>query len=399
MLKRLHVKNFKLLRDVQLEFKPGSPTVLIGPNSSGKSTVIEVLDFLARCADSGLEGALKAHGGFLSIRTAGVSSPLEISSKWGFVVKEKSWELEWTFRLDSSRSSVVTVVYESLTNRKEQLVATDDEGDRTILDETDNDIRVDVENPRKLSFELFKDATRYSGLGWIRNIVSKTRVLGSMASAPAWSRAGDERASARDSMIISTQSFIGREGLGLANALYNIQTDHHKSWATLEATFRAEFPFVQRIIFPADPGGSRISFAVEDSRFPGQRIYASEMSDGMIVFLCLLSLVLHPEQRAVLALDEPDAHLHPSAVRRLLALAHEPGFHRDLIFVTHANAVLDELRNPAESVRIFEPSTDGAKVRRLDKDALSEWRREYTLSEMRQTGLLDPSNTDYSEEK
>jgi predicted ATPase len=33
-------------------------------------------------------------------------------------------------------------------------------------------------------------------------------------------------------------------------------------------------------------------------------------------------MILNPIQFAVLALDEPDAHLHPSAVRRLMALAH-----------------------------------------------------------------------------
>jgi AAA15 family ATPase/GTPase len=60
MLERLRIKNFKLLRDVELEFQRDVPTVLIGPNASGKSTVIEVLDFLARCATEGLEPALIA---------------------------------------------------------------------------------------------------------------------------------------------------------------------------------------------------------------------------------------------------------------------------------------------------------------------------------------------------
>ena len=37
MLRRLHVKNFKLLRDVEIEFETDKPTVFIGPNASGKS--------------------------------------------------------------------------------------------------------------------------------------------------------------------------------------------------------------------------------------------------------------------------------------------------------------------------------------------------------------------------
>lgn len=150
---------------------------------------------------------------------------------------------------------------------------------------------------------------------------------------------------------------------------------------------------MKRIVFPPDPGGSRISFAIEDARFTGRRIYASEMSDGMIVYLSLLSMVLHPDQRAVLALDEPDAHLHPSAVRRLLALAHEQHGGRRLVMVTHSNTVLEELRDPAASIRIVECTNDGARIRKLDPKALAAWRADYTLSEMRRTGLLDPSNS------
>lgn len=226
-------------------------------------------------------------------------------------------------------------------------------------------------------------------------MLRQIRILGAMASAPTWARASGERASARDSLIISTERFVGREGIGLVTALYNLQTDHGDAWDPLQSAFRAEFPFTKRIIFPADPGGSRISFALEDTRFPARRIYSSEMSDGMIVYLCLLSMIVHPGQGVVLALDEPDAHLHPSAVRRLLALAHEKHSSRDLVIVTHSNAILNELRDPAASVRIVEPTKEGARIRKLDAEALKAWRGEYTLSAMRRTGLLDPANSAY----
>ena len=109
-------------------------------------------------------------------------------------------------------------------------------------------------------------------------------------------------------------------------------------------------------------------------------------------------MIVHPDQEAVLALDEPDAHLHPSALRRLLSLAHEEHARRHLLIVTHSNALLDELRDPAASVRIVEPTKDGARIRKLDPEALKAWRTDYTLSDMRRTGLLDPSNTDYGDD-
>lgn len=400
MLQRLCVKNWKLLQDVEIELVHDVPTVLIGPNSSGKSTVIEVLDFLARCAAEGLEEAVVAHGGMSSIRTAGITAPVEIESMWSFKEDSRTWLLSWKLSLDAGPNGQVVILEESLLDGERALLSTTDDGSRLVLDELVPDkpprpVRLPppLSAARTLGFHGFMDPKRYSGLFRLRSIVGQIRVLGAMAAAPTWARASAERASARDSLVISTQAHVGREGLGLATALYNLQTDHGDVWEQLHRAFRAEFPFTKRIVFPPDPGGSRISFALEDARFPGRRIYASEMSDGMIVYLCLLTMIVQPNQRAVLALDEPDAHLHPSAVRRLMGLAQEKHPRRHLLIVTHSNALLDELRDPARSVRIVEPSDKGARIRKLDPDALNAWRGEYTLSEMRRTGLLDRSNS------
>jgi predicted ATPase len=402
MLERLRVKNFKLLRDVDVTFQGDIPTVLIGPNASGKSTVIEVLDFLARCATDGLEAALVAHGGMSSVRTAGTTDPIEIVTDWSFGIRasNKVWALHWEISLQAGAGGQVFIRSESLRDGERVLLSTSEDGSRELVDELYPDVPpTPIMNGRALGFQAIVDEHRYPGLWWLRFTVSAVRVLGSIASTPPWARASAERASPRDALVISTQGFVDREGLGLANALYNLQTNHGEAWDKLQRAFRAEFPFVRRIVFPPDPGGSRIYFALEDERFTGRKIYASEMSDGMIVYLCLLSMILNPIQFAVLALDEPDAHLHPSAVRRLMALAHGKHAKRRLVIVTHSNALLDELREPAASIRIVQSTKAGTRIDKLDPEALKAWRTEYTVSEMRSTGLLDPSNSAYGSDE
>lgn len=399
MLRRLRVKNFKLLRDVEIEFEAGAPTVLIGPNASGKSTVIEVLDFLGRCAQDGLQEAVVAHGGISTMSTAGAGT-VEIDTEWNFAGdldfpwdQREDLELHWKFKL-SGLSGSAGVFNESLRDGERVLVGATAQNRHVAFDESKPDHGRAI-TPGTLAFEGVNDSFSFPRLARLRERVGAIRVLGALATTPSWARSSVERASARDSVVLSTQEFVGREGLGLAAALYNLHTDHGDAWGRLERAFKGEFPFVRRIVFPADPGGSRISFAIEDQRFSGRKIYASEMSDGMIVYLCLLSLILHPQQKGVLALDEPDAHLHPSALRRLMALAHEQHGTRALVIATHSNVLLDELRDPAASVRIVEPSPEGARIRRLDPDALTAWRTDYSLSDLRRTGLLDSSNTAY----
>ena len=49
MIDRIHIQNFKCLRDVEVEL--GAFNVLIGPNDSGKTSFLEAIRWLA-CSDS-----------------------------------------------------------------------------------------------------------------------------------------------------------------------------------------------------------------------------------------------------------------------------------------------------------------------------------------------------------
>jgi len=358
--------------------------------------VLEVIEFLRRCATDGLSAAVTAHGGYGAIRTAGAEGPVEIETTWKVATnttRVRQLSLTWKIALVPGNVGVL-VASESLHDGKQVRVTTGDDGARQALPETPERKSVPLMDNRQLAFEILRDPTNFPSLNVLRALCIFCRYLGVLATTASWARSATDRSSARDSVVLAPEPFVGHEGMGLANALYNLQTNHLEAWQTLERSFRAEYPFVKRIVFPADAGGGKVGFALEDKRFTGTRIYASQMSDGMIAFLTLLVSVLQPDQRGVLALDEPDVHLHPSALRRFVALCASADLYRRIILVTHSNALLDALDDPAKVLRIVEPGPDGAHVRTLDPTALTAWRKEYTLSEMRVTGLLDANNTE-----
>jgi predicted ATPase len=409
VLQKLRVKNFRLLRDVEIEFERDAPTVFVGPNGSGKSTVLEVLDFLSRCPEQGVQAAAAEHGGIRDIRTIGVDEPVVIEMIWLFSTglgkpTERHWKLEWHISLQAARNGSVIIQREELidagSHSKRQLVVTDENGARAVFHEDDPNARPSMlPSSAQLAFEAFKDSKRFAGLAWLMRLLTRMNVLGALFTAPTWARAEKSQTSPRDSLILGPKTFLDRQGIGLANVLFHLFNEHSEAWEELERALRAELPFVRRLVFPPDLGGSRIAFAFEDERFSGRKVFASEMSDGMIAYLCLLASVLHPEQRGILGLDEPDANLHPSALRRFVALSHQKNLLRRLAIVTHSNALLDELRDPARSIRIVESTRSGARIRKLDPAALEAWRKDYSLSELRRTGLLDPSNASYGTEE
>jgi predicted ATPase len=312
---------------------------------------------------------------------------------------EGRWRLRWRVLLGRAHNGGVRIERESLVDDAQPeprpLVA-DAGGKRLVFPENGStDGPSEVTKADTLAFHAFVDEGRFPGLSDLRFLVRNVRVLGALPTAPSWARSNNAQPSPRDSLVIGPKTFLDRQGIGLANVLYELFTDSATEWSELERAFRAEFPFVRRIVFPAEPGGSKIAFALEDVRFPDRKVLASEMSDGMVAYLCLLASVLHPLQVGVLGLDEPDANLHPSAIRRLVSLAHRKRSKRRLIIVTHSSALLDELVDPARSIRVVESTKDGAVIRKLDAEALASWREDYTLSEMRRTGLLDASNSSY----
>jgi predicted ATPase len=254
------------------------------------------------------------------------------------------------------------------------------------------------EHYRQLSLEIFSDPWSYPRLSRVRHALRTIRVYTQFLITPLWARDAREGSlSAFDGVVVAPAPRIEPRGLNLINSLFHLQNDHHETWEELVDAFRAEFPFVQRLEFPADPAGGRIALGWRDRRYPGVRMQGHQMSEGMTAYLCLLAAILSPEPATAIAFDEPDVHLHPSAMRRLVYLL-EKASERTAVFVTtHSDRLLDFLSDPAGSLRVCEPKDGGVTIQSLNGDALDEWRKRYSLSELRQRGHLDSSNASAAE--
>jgi len=199
---------------------------------------------------------------------------------------------------------------------------------------------------------------------------------------------------ARESTLIRSIPRIDRRGLDLVNALYTIHARSPETWEALLQHLQAEFPFVSRLFFPPDPGGGRIALGWEDRRFPGVELTAREMSEGMFAYCAILAAILAPDWPAVLAFDEPDAHVHPSAIRRLIGLLEDLTDKTSVVITTHSDRLLDYLNDPGKSIVTCDPVPDGVRLERLDQEALKRWREVYSMSDLRRQGHLDHQNQD-----
>lgn len=119
-----------------------------------------------------------------------------------------------------------------------------------------------------------------------------------------------------------------------------------------------------------------------------KEIPATRMSDGTLRFLCLLSVLCHPEPPPLICLEEPEIGLHPDILPIVAHLLVEASNRSQLIVTTHSDTLVSALTDEAESVLVCERTEDGTQLRRLESEKLQDWLGRYKLGELWKMGEL-----------
>lgn len=104
-LKSLRVQHYKSLADIYLEFLP--TTILVGPNSSGKSNIVDVLRFIRDAVWHGLDHALSERGGLDVLRQYSPTRPFTLSITLDFeqTINRKGYLASYTLKIAGSGSN------------------------------------------------------------------------------------------------------------------------------------------------------------------------------------------------------------------------------------------------------------------------------------------------------
>lgn len=133
-------------------------------------------------------------------------------------------------------------------------------------------------------------------------------------------------------------------------------------------------------------GGTVQIFLHEDGL--QQPIPATRLSDGTLRFLCLLSVLCHPEPPPLVCLEEPEIGLHPDILPMVAELLVEASHKTQLIVTTHSDILVDALTDTPEAVVVCENTAGTTTLKRLDADELKPWLEKYRLGELWTRGDL-----------
>ena len=131
--------------------------------------------------------------------------------------------------------------------------------------------------------------------------------------------------------------------------------------------------------------GGTVQVFFTEGRFT---IPATRLSDGTVRYLCLLAVLCNPAPPPLICIEEPELGLHPDILPKIADLLLEASEHTQLIVTTHSDVLVDAMTSTPEAVLVFEKQSQHTVARRLDSDELNSWLKKYRLGDLWTRGLL-----------
>jgi predicted ATPase len=399
-IQELRVRGFRSLHDVA--WQPGDLNIVIGPNASGKSNLLRVLELLSISAQGGLGKHIQREGGIEPLLWNGSVDSIHLELQFrqpdrGAHPALRAALSRWEYRLELVRIGK-TSAYRVQTE---------------VLGDFQRVVTGEKPEPFKLLERQQQRAVVYDEnehqLVAPEDLVLPEETLLSMAAGPytgnrqipiyqqhlaTWGIYQDfhtdRDALIRQSAVARNETRLAADGQDLVSVLHTLyQTNREFNQevnAAMKAAFGDEF---EELIFPP-AAEQRIQFGVRwRSLRQGQS--AADLSDGTLRFLFLLAVLANPVPPPLIAIDEPETGLHPSMLPIIAEYSADASARAQIIFTTHSPAFLDAFKDirPQPTITVLDWVSGKSELRIRSGSELEHWLQHYTLGEMYRSGELE----------
>lgn len=402
LFKSSHLKNLLSFRDTEVSL--GSLNVLIGPNASGKSNLIEALALL-QALPTDLAGFFRRNGPILDWIWKGDISPSETRASIAEIVavlenprgiREAEKQLTYGLQI-ASNNERLQIVSEKLENirphhtdqprpyyyfsvengygRISPIRLNEDQGESS--DRLPTRLTPDDFPPTRSVMSQFRDPVNFPTL-----TQTSRRLLG-MRLYRDWNigRASPAR---RPQPTDDDIDVLAEDFSNLALVVNDLQT---RGLEALIDTNLKRFYESYNGLRPRVYGGT-IQLAATEAGMQGT-IPATRLSDGTMRFIALLTILCHPQPPESICIEEPELALHPDAMPLLAELLRSASERAQIIVTTHSPDLVDQFTTDPENVMVCERGFDNdTQLKRLSREELEDWLKDYRLGEIWQKGVI-----------
>ena len=369
-----------------LELRPLN--VLIGPNGSGKSNLIEAIgllkatprDLTAPIREGGgirdwiWRGDPKASSAHIEVIINNPKSSSALRYSLGFAERGQQFELteERIENKEAYSNYSSPYLYYELRNGRATLNYRDESKSRG---EMQRELRLEEIDPQQSIFAQRKDPDHYPELTWLGETFDRMRLYRE-------SSFGRRTPPRQPQPADLPNDFLLEDGRNLGLVLNRLKREPEVKSQILK-TMRQLYEGVIDLDISIE-GGTVQVFAQEENII----VPATRLSDGTLRFLCLLSILCHPNPPPLVCIEEPELGLHPDVLPVLSDLLREASQRSQLIITTHSDMLVDTLTDTPESVVVCEKHDNQTEMHRLDKADLTEWLKRYSLGDLWTRGDL-----------
>lgn len=393
-LRSIEIRNFRGISSLELPLK--GLTVLVGENGTGKSTIIQALELLSLAGRSPrfVRDLLSFHGRPLDLFRAG-TSVMELSA----VVEAQNSELSYSFSLHADPTKTWATVTSELLDVRERAVTSPQEEPLRVIERAPFSSAVfDIEHQELRTIEPASDQLLLSFFGSaaqpaiasVQQALQGIRVHVPFDTTPAWIAEEQKRQPGmRAPATFEPVTRLARLGTNLPNAFNTLKNRQPEAWRAVLEDVRSGLGADVEDVQVQAVGRGLTDLALK-FRAVSAPVFSSGLSDGQLSFLAFVALRHLDDAAALIAFDEPETHLHPGLLARVVWLFEELAEKRPVILATHSDALLNMLSNPIEQVRVCRLDAERqVHLERLDPDRFERFRMEFGgLGDLRREGLL-----------
>jgi predicted ATPase len=355
-IERLHVKNYRALKDITLE-KMTPLTLLLGPNGSGKSTVFDVFAFLAECLSDGLRRAWDRRGRFRELRSRDQRGPIVIEIQY----RERPGTPLITYHLEIEEQTKGPVVSREFLRWKRGHPA----APFHFLDYRYGHGKVitgEAPEASDIRFEKSLSSPEVLAVSTLGMLAENPRVIALRDFITGWHLSYLSADAARGNPEAGAEERLSPTGDNLPNVIQYLHEQHPERLEQIFETLRRRIPRIEKVQAEVLQD-SRLLLLVKDAPF-STPVLSRFASDGTLKLLAYLTVLYDPDPPQLVGIEEPENYLHPRLLPELAEECQQAAERTQLIVTTHSPFFINPLR--PEEVRVLYRAADGyTRVRRV----------------------------------
>jgi predicted ATPase len=342
-------------------FPLSSLNVFIGANGSGKSNLLSFFQMLRETVEGRLQHWTRKQGMAERVLSFGVKSTSRLVAKLQFGVNSYLFSIEPTadggFSFAREQAAFDGVYYNS----------------KQILD-------MGSGHPEA----KLKERAEQHGTGSVADYV--------YTSISRWTtyhfHDTSATAGAKGWTALHDNASLRGDASNIAAYLHALKQEHHETYRQIEKTIALAIPFFDQFMLS--------TLKLKDSDEMVQlrwrqknndyTFLPSQLSDGALRFICLVTVLCNPMPPPTVIIDEPELGLHPYAITLLGSLMKAASQRTQLIVATQSVSLLNSLS--PENLVVVERVDDASTFRRCNADELQTWLADYSLGELWEKNIL-----------